>query len=150
MLWIFFEMLWLVWVLLCLANLLLNCPEVKCYHNHSISVQRMLQKSQFNNKFVNVLFVRSFQCSSLQMPIGFLTGICDFSRDIICWKAVCNTDRLSIAIWISKQLHGMLYTYWVLFQIQLMHIDTKRWEEEMIQPGAHWAIVTATVGNITP
>lgn len=31
-----------------------------------------------------------------------------------------------------------------------MHIDTKRWEEEMIQSGAHWAIVTATAGNITP
>ena len=28
--------------------------------------------------------------------------------------------------------------------------DRERWEEEMIQSGAHWAIVAATVGNITP
>uniref|UniRef100_A0A3B4U9F9 Cadherin domain-containing protein n=1 Tax=Seriola dumerili TaxID=41447 RepID=A0A3B4U9F9_SERDU len=30
------------------------------------------------------------------------------------------------------------------------HTRTKRYEEEMIQSGAHWAIVAATVRNITP
>lgn len=74
-----------------------------------------------------------------------------FSSDVISWKDVCNTDRLRAALWIGKQLQGCFIHIEFYFKSNGdAHTDTKRWKEEMIQSGAHWAIVTATVENITP
>lgn len=44
----------------------------------------------------------------------------------------------------------VLFTLRFILNLTMMHTDRERWWGEMIQSGAHWAIVTATVGNIAP